>query len=52
MKHLSGKKICKVALSYSFKCCVKTICLFHPVNNDCIVRIRNYNNCIIESILR
>ena len=26
-----------------------TICLFHPVNNDCIVRKRKYNNFIIES---
>ena len=28
-----------------------TIFIFHPVNNDCIVRKRNYNDCIIKSIL-
>ena len=28
-----------------------TICLFHSVNNGCVVRNKKYNNCIIESIL-
>ena len=62
-KHLSGKKWNFVGLSYPFKFCwiltsvcfacnswKTTIYLFHPVNNGCIVRKRNYNNCIIVSI--